>query len=419
MIVVCAPNPGLLPPGDLVFSMLGAPFEDTFGVVGRTFREAVRRQGLDPSIKAWDFALLALAIIAADHGCLRKESPDGWTREIELHIALVQPEIWEPHLELLAQALRFLSGDIWSLKVHQGGLSPLTRTRRTKTPIVEGDCVCLLSGGVDSLIGGIDLVAQGFKPVFVSQVAKGDSDRQSTFATAIGQSQCGHVQLTHAVNVPDTSERSQRARSVMFLALGSLVASTIEDDGACELIVPENGFISYNVPLTHRRIGSLSTRTTHPHFLGLVQQLWDNVGIKTQIRNPYQHMTKGEMLSQCSNQTLLRSHVFSATSCGRFGRFGYQHCGRCVPCLVRRAAFLAWGQVDTTQYVYTDLGAQDDFDDVRSSAMACIVTQRRGVRRWSRNALSCLYVDDVDSAESLVGRGLNEIRALLERQGVL
>jgi TatD DNase family protein len=29
----------------------------------------------------------------------------------------------------------------------------------------------------------------------------------------------------------------------------------------------------------------------------------------------------------------------TSTSCGRYGTFGYQHCGRYVPCLIRRAAF--------------------------------------------------------------------------------
>lgn len=420
MKVMCAPDPAALPTGDLSFAMMQTPFDPAYGAVGRNFREAVRRQGVAPTTPAWDFAILALAAVAADHGCLRSQSPDGWTREIDLHVALVEPARWAPHIDVLVKALRFLTGDIWSISVYDGGLPPLRRSNRVRRALVQGDCVSLLSGGVDSLVGGIDLTGAGRTPVFVSQVAKGDSDRQSDFAKAVGP-RCSHVQLSHAVQVPGTAERSQRARSIIFLALGAIVAATIEDagDGGCKLIVPENGFISYNVPMTPLRVGSLSTRTTHPYFLRLIRQAWEGAGLKTRIENPYQHRTKGEMLSNCSNQGLLASLVSSSTSCGRFGRFGYRHCGRCVPCLVRRAAFIAWGQPDATEYVYGNLDARSDYDDVRSAALACIRAESEGIRAWSRNALSSRYVDDVDAAVDLVERGLHELRTLLQLEGVL
>ena len=120
-----------------------------------------------------------------------------------------------------------------------------------------------------------------------------------------------------------------------------------------ELLIPENGFISLNVPLTPLRIGSLSTRTTHPFFL---QQVQVNLGCRrfpcVRLSNPYQLKTKGEILVECMDQPLLRELAFQSTSCGRFSRFNYEHCGRCVPCLVRRAAFLHWGMGDDTSYRY-------------------------------------------------------------------
>ena len=69
---------------------------------------------------------------------------------------------------------------------------------------------------------------------------------------------------------------------------------------------------------------------------------------------------KGEMLRDCSDQPLLSSLAGESTSCGRFQRYGYRHCGRCVPCQVRRAAFLKWGTADSTDYVYSDLGRRDE-----------------------------------------------------------
>ena len=39
-----------------------------------------------------------------------------------------------------------------------------------------------------------------------------------------------------------------------------------------DILVPENGVISINVPLTVRRVGTLSTRTTHPYFIQEIQK---------------------------------------------------------------------------------------------------------------------------------------------------
>src|SRR5438132_700143 len=48
------------------------------------------------------------------------------------------------------------------------------------------------------------------------------------------------------------TEITTRGRSMLFLALGAAVADAVQ---ATQLIVPENGFISLNVPLTPSRIG--------------------------------------------------------------------------------------------------------------------------------------------------------------------
>src|SRR6266481_1136836 len=110
-----------------------------------------------------------------------------------------------------------------------------------------------------------------------------------------------------------------------------------------------------NPPLTGARIGSLSTRTAHPEFLNRMQGILETAGLRVRIENPYQLKTKGEMLIECRDQDLLKEEAPRSTSCGRFQRFAYRHCGRCVPCQVRRAAFLAWNEPDTTDYVYAPL----------------------------------------------------------------
>jgi hypothetical protein len=62
----------------------------------------------------------------------------------------------------------------------------------------------------------------------------------------------------------NSREPSYRSRSLMFIALGTYFASRYNDT---ELIIPENGTISLNHPLSASRRGSLSTRTISSLFI--------------------------------------------------------------------------------------------------------------------------------------------------------
>ena len=129
--------------------------------------------------------------------------------------------------------------------------------------------------------------AGGKRPYAVSQVSRGDKKTQSFFASKIGGG-LGHPPLNHNVNCPGENERSQRAPSIIFLAYGVLMATTLDryhEGKDVTLYVCENGFISINPPLTGARIGSLSTRTTHPVFIGLFQQLLDVANIRVKLEN--------------------------------------------------------------------------------------------------------------------------------------
>ncbi len=109
--------------------------------------------------------------------------------------------------------------------------------------------------------------------------------------------------------------------------------------------MPENGLISLNVAPTASRIGSLSTKTTHPYFIKLFKELLDILAIPVDIITPYKFKTKGEMLIECKNKSLLEELARLSMSCShseqsRFNKVSPKiHCGRCIPCLVRRAAF--------------------------------------------------------------------------------
>jgi len=109
--------------------------------------------------------------------------------------------------------------------------------------------------------------------------------------------------------------------------------------------------IALNVPLDPLRLGSNSTRTTHPYYMARWNELLAELGIDGRVENPYWDKTKGEMASACTNKALLLKLAPHSLSCahpanarwqGRQGR-GIEHCGYCLPCLIRRAALdSAW-----------------------------------------------------------------------------
>lgn len=176
---------------DVVLYSQASKGED--GSIAASLPRAIERAQLAPDPVAWDFLSLALAVVAADTFVLRTKSPDGWTREINLTVAISNPDRWIPHIALIQNFLRFLTTDLWAITFVEGGLSAPTPNTMAH---LEQSCVSLLSGGLDSLIGAIDLTTQGHRPMVVSQVAQGDKDRQSAFAASIGGG-LRHLQLNH------------------------------------------------------------------------------------------------------------------------------------------------------------------------------------------------------------------------------
>jgi hypothetical protein len=151
----------------------------------------------------------------------------------------------------------------------------------------------------------------------------------------------------------------------------------------------------------------------------------DAADLRVDLENPFAIMTKGEVLASCPDQNTLKRFVFQSTSCGRFARTGFQHCGRCVPCLVRRAAFLHWGETDTTRkgYKYDDLSiANDDhlyFEDVRSVGMAIETVRRRGLTTWLGATLNSAELGDVAAYEALCNRGIDELKTFMTQANAL
>ncbi len=98
----------------------------------------------------------------------------------------------------------------------------------------------------------------------------------------------------------------------------------------------------------------------------LNQYLLRVLDIDGEVQNPYWDKTKGEMASNCSNGTLLKKLASDSLSCssptkGRWNGLGIEHCGYCLPCIIRRASLeAAFGaNNDTTRYTVSDLCSKE------------------------------------------------------------
>jgi len=386
--------------------------------VGAAIVDDVRRFGLVPHLRAWDFLTIAISAVAVDLYTPRRSSPDGWTRSFDLTVAVSDPDLWTACKRLVEEALQRLTTDRWTIQFTKSEMK-FRAPRQPRQP--SESCVSLLSGGLDSLNGAIDLIQSNNKPFFVSHIVRGDRDNQRHFSSTVAK-ELSHIQLNHNGR---SVEKTQRARSLAFISYGVLIASTLNEYNGSrpiDLFMPENGLISINPPLTPMRLGSLSTRTTNPIFIKLIQEILDKVDLHVRIRNPYQFKTKGEMLTECKDQTMIKKLAHLSTSCGRYNRYGYQHCGRCIPCLIRRSAFLKWGFHDETEYKYDNLSLNDTdhagWDDVRSALMGYYTAKHNGIHSLTNGVLSSTDLGNVSPYEDVAMRGIQELADFLINIGV-
>lgn len=306
------------------------------------------------------YSLLYLSAIvyAIDRGIDRhRYSIDGWSRELDVDINLPEYELFQPVERQIDTMLSFLTGDYWSC--HFIGTAQVRYGRYGQTNYFDGITqVNLFSGGMDSLIGAIDYMTDNpngklFLASHYDSVMRGplsDQDRLKKIFRRKYSRQ--YAEITAVMITPELSaELSCRSRSLMFLSIALIVASYAN----CKIVVPENGSVSLNFPLSPSRRASCSTRTTHPVFLKQYREVLKALGLTTQVENPYEKMTKGEMVQHCSDKDYLMSIVEHSNSCGKRGMHQHMydnthatHCGHCMPCMYRKAAMI--GERDLTTY---------------------------------------------------------------------
>lgn len=313
--------------------------------------------GKVPSV-TYSLLFLSAIVYAIDRGIDRhRYSIDGWSRELEVDICLPEFELFQPLEEQVNAMLSFLTGDYWNC--HFVGTAQVRYGRYNNTTYYDGITqVNLFSGGMDSLIGAIDYMTENpdgklfLASHYDSRMPGPRSDQDELKKLFRRKYTEKYAEMTAVMIKPELSaELSSRSRSLMFLSIALIVASYAN----CKIVVPENGSVSLNYPLSPSRRASCSTRTTHPVFLKQYRDLLGELGLITEVVNPYEKMTKGEMVQNCSDKNYLLSIVAHSNSCGKRGMHQHMydnstasHCGHCMPCMYRKASMV--GERDLTTY---------------------------------------------------------------------
>jgi hypothetical protein len=373
---------------------------------------------------------IALAAFAADRSVLREGRGSNWNqRQLELVIPVSDPEAWTAVADELAGVLGFLSGDRWTLSFSQEQ-APTEAVMFSDVTAVPKRVV-LLSGGADSAIGGLysrSLLAADEHHILLSHFSNTMlAPIQRVVAKELERLIPGPTQKHVVVHLgrradridgtPYPSEPTSRSRSFLFLALGLAVASIHK----VPLWIPENGFASINPPLGPERLGSLSTRTTHPAFLQGLSAVLTKVGAHAAIENPFADATKGEMYEQVvdlvgpgeASTFLSETHSCALTGQRAHGISAERPCGICFGCVLRRASFSASGVADLTDYIApsSDSVVQKWLDG-KSVERPVRNFIRRGVKGRDIATLGLPDNYRLRDALDLCQRGIQELRSL-------
>lgn len=306
---------------------------------------------------ASDLLALAACVYALDRTLLRVDAPDGWSRHIELELPVHAPTRWRRNSDSWSGLLGFLTGDTWTLDFTKQ--SPVAHfDRQTDLEIPVGGA-SLFSGGLDSLIGAIDWLEQHPRAplALVSHYdpamggPKSEQSQLVALLRASYPSMIRHMQWRAGLTLGGSDlETTFRSRSLLFIALLACTAENLGYEGP--VIIPENGNIALNMPLTPSRVGSCSTRTAHPYYLQWLNALLDAMGFTVNVTNPYEAQSKGQMVSGCLSPATLDSTRHISVSCAKRGhRYAWTNrtaraCGVCMPCIYRRASLSSAGKDD-------------------------------------------------------------------------
>lgn len=316
---------------------------------------ALLSAGAPLSPPALDLLDIASAVYLTDVAAPRGRN-ERWVRELQIAVPVREPGFWGERAAELTYLLYVLTRDRVDFE-----FTPLTAAAEhpvaAAATAAGADCISLLSGGLDSLAGAVMLLRTGRQPLFVGHQSGNPAVRSAQGAVrerlerlAPGQSHFVEVGLHGGGNgrtvfpfpPPRQREPSQRSRSFMFM---SLALAAAHGQGVAETYIFENGILTMALPLSEARVGGMSTRSTHPRVVALMNDLARRAGLGCELTNPFLYQTKAELIRDLLRPVLSPFEIQRTVSCWATGRSSRQ-CGGCIACLIRRLSMLAAGLPD-------------------------------------------------------------------------
>jgi len=296
--------------------------------------DAVLRAGRGaPAPVVLDLLEIASAAYFADRLARRRNDRDRgrgiqWPRRLSLRVGVRNLNLWKRAevYKALVGCLEFMTEDRWEFDfvLRSAASWDIERQRALIEPMTSPDAgVMLYSGGLDSFAGIANLIdSQRSEWVLVSGVPnprhKAMQSAQIAAARRMTPRQVFHLTVPSSLEKltdQPAEERSQRARSFLFLTLGAIAAYRV---GASTALMCENGIGAVNLPLDGTQLGTSNARAAHPltlaRFNRLVEQLFD---APVRVTNPFWCVTKGEVCRHKNVKAL--AHVIPNTfSCDSF-----------------------------------------------------------------------------------------------------
>ncbi len=389
----------------------------------------------EPPQLVCDILDIAIGVFLADIAVLRG-SNEAWTRDLHLLMPVRDPEFWERNGGRLVSILHALTKDNFSMEFcareptcpellsPEAGGDVGAAARRKRGEVRRVDCVSALSGGIDSLAGAAMTLRADRKSLFVTHCSGNPELRKSQGAVigALNDLRPGVGVYANLMVQPRSGpgarfafpgqakrETSRRSRSFLFMSLLAAAAcgAQVEEAYLCE-----NGVLTVALPLSAGRVGSLSTRSTHPAVVHEFNGLLRAAGVNVTVLNPFLYQTKAELMRDMLRPVLTPQQIQSSMSCWMAGR-RHRQCGGCVPCLLRRIAMLASGLPDEAYEmdILTDPEAYRGTDAYGN--LIDLLTQAVTIRQHSDAELLMEWPQLLDLAT--VGVSVTDILAMYRR----
>jgi 7-cyano-7-deazaguanine synthase in queuosine biosynthesis len=377
-----------------------------------------------------DKRLLDLLEIAAYVYCADRKAFRGptdslhfakWARDMRFNIRVRDFRFWNRRAvkDSLASCLTYLSGDSSYSFEFQRGFAPLGQTSflfESAFPLERDHPfrVVLFSGGIDSLAGALEVLANTSDTVILASHVSGRPSIPmvlNNLANRLVQMHPGRVYKYHfdcGLSRERRNEETQRTRSFLFLAFASVLA---RQHGKNSIHVYENGITSLNLKTRNDIVNGRASRTTHPRAVNKIREFLELVFEEPFLINTdFFWKTKSDVLASivANNGGDLLSSTISCSRVFRGNVPSATHCGVCTQCVDRRFAAYASG------YHSLDTAGLYDFDfltdELRDDSKGTVLDYWQLGDFFATANLDSFYVERSNELSEVLGElgGLNE-----------